>query len=285
MAKVICHPVNHAGPNPQKQPNPSAVAIIPARYHSTRLPGKVLSQIAGKPMVLWVAERASAAITVQRVIVATDEIRVAQVVRAHGFEAFMTRADHASGTDRLAEVASQLDDAGIVINVQGDEPLIAPETIDAAVRALEENREAGIATTWEPIENVADALSPDVVKIVLDGKGSAIYFSRSPVPFPRDAVAQYGSLSVALEREPALLINFKKHTGLYVYRKEVLLRFTSWPQAQLEMTERLEQLRALENGVRIVAVRAATASIGVDTRGDLERVDAILSKNEFSIWS
>lgn len=236
-------------------------------------------------MVIWVAERASAAAYVQRVIIATDDSRVAEVVRGHGYEAILTDADHASGTDRLAEVASQLDGVEIIVNVQGDEPLISPDTIDAAVAALEKNLEAGIATTWEPIETVTDVLSPDVVKVVVDEHARAIYFSRSPVPYPRNAVIKYGSLDKALNEEPELLSTFKKHTGLYVYRREVLLQFTTWPQSKLEGVEKLEQLRALENSVTIVAVQAATTSIGVDSADDLQRVEDILNRKglEFSV--
>lgn len=272
--------MNHAGPNPPKQANTNVVAIIPARYQSTRLPGKVLSEIAGKPMVVWVAERAAAARRVQRVIVATDDSRVSDVVQANGFEAIMTRTDHPSGTDRLAEVAAGFDDTDIIVNVQGDEPLISPETIDAAVAALEDNLDSGIATTWEPIENAADVISPDVVKVVVSQDHRAVYFSRSPIPYPRDAVSKYGSLEAALATDAGLLKNFKKHTGLYVYRKEVLMAFTSWPQSELEKRERLEQLRALENGVTIVAVQAASGSIGVDTIADLQRVEAMLNQQK-----
>jgi 3-deoxy-manno-octulosonate cytidylyltransferase (CMP-KDO synthetase) len=228
-------------------------------------------------MVVWVAERASAAKTVDRVIVATDNSQVADTVRGYGFEALMTREDHASGTDRLTEVASQLD-VEFVINVQGDEPLISPATIDSAVVALQTNTEAGIATTWEQIDIPEDVVSPDVVKIVVGKDGRALYFSRSPVPFPRDAVAQYGAIDVALVEEPDLMSKFKKHTGLYVYRREVLLQFAHWPETVLEKLERLEQLRALENGVTIVAIEAATRSIGVDTAADLRRVEAVISQ-------
>ena len=262
----------HTGSNPPNNPKIKAVAIIPARYDSVRLPGKALLEIAGKPMICWVAERALSARNVSRVVVATDDARIRDAVIESGFEAVMTRPDHASGTDRIAEVAETLDDADIIVNVQGDEPTISPETIEAAVAALTSDPEGGIATTWEPMESAADVLSPDVVKIVVDESDRAVYFSRSPVPYPRDAVRQYGSLQQALENDASVLARFRKHTGLYVYRREVLLAMARWPQSELEITESLEQLRALEHGVKIKATQASAASIGVDTAEDLERV-------------
>jgi 3-deoxy-manno-octulosonate cytidylyltransferase (CMP-KDO synthetase) len=264
--------VIHTGSNPPNNPKIKAVAIIPARYESVRLPGKALLEIAGKPMICWVAERALAARRVSGVIVATDDQRIFDAVKRFGFEAVMTGLNHASGTDRIAEVAETLDDADIIVNVQGDEPTISPETIDAAVAALTSDPECGIATTWEPMESAADVLSPDVVKIVVDEDERAVYFSRSPVPYPRDAVRQHGSLQQALEKDSSVLARFRKHTGLYVYRREVLLAMARWPQSELEVTESLEQLRALEHGVKIKAIKASTASIGVDTAEDLERV-------------
>lgn len=299
LASLLCGPVNLTGTQPQNIQNniaPKAVAIIPARYASSRFPGKALVEIDGKPMICCVAERAAAARNVSRVIVATDDQRISDAVRASGFEAVMTRSHHASGTDRIAEVAATLDDAEIIVNVQGDEPLIAPETIERAVDVLEEGRgergkggrgdgEIGIVTTWEKIESVEDVLSPDVVKIVLDGEGCAIYFSRSPVPYPREAVRSYGSIEAALENDPGSLKQFKKHTGLYVYRRVVLLALSRWPQTELEKTESLEQLRALEHGVKIRAVEAATRSIGVDTVEDLQRVRKAVSSSEFGVSS
>lgn len=281
--------MNLTGTQPQNIQNniaPKAVAIIPARYASSRFPGKALVEIDGKPMICCVAERTSAARNVTRVIVATDDQRISDAVRASGFEAVMTRSHHASGTDRIAEVAASLDDAEIIVNVQGDEPLIAPETIERAIDVLQGGRgdgEIGIVTTWEPVDSVEVVLSPDVVKIVLDGEGCAIYFSRSPVPYPREAVRKHGSIEAALENDPALLSQFRKHTGLYVYRRDVLLALSRWPQTELEKTESLEQLRALEHGVKIRAVQAVTRSIGVDTVEDLERVRRIVSSSEFRV--
>jgi 3-deoxy-manno-octulosonate cytidylyltransferase (CMP-KDO synthetase) len=285
--------VNHTGSNPPNNPKTKAIAIIPARYESVRLPGKPLLEIAGKPMICWVVERALAARNVERAIVATDDTRVFRAVATAGHEAVMTRADHSSGTDRIAEVAASIEDAEVIVNVQGDEPLISPQTIERAVDELisdtEKGRrreeETGIVTTWEPISTAAEVLNPDVVKIVLDEKARAIYFSRSPVPYPRDAVRKHGTLEAAVQNEPSCLSGFRKHTGLYVYRRDVLLEFANWPQSALERLESLEQLRAIENGVRIKAIEASTSSIGVDTAEDLERVRAMVKEKEFQVSS
>jgi len=257
------------------------VAIVPARLASTRLPGKALVDIAGKPMVCWVAERAQAARNVDRVVVATDSQQIADAVQARGIEAVMTSAHHTSGTDRVAEVAAQIPDAEIIVNVQGDEPLISPATIERAVETMaaeiSKHDGAGIVTTWEPIETINDLLNPDLVKVVLDEDENAVYFSRSPVPYPRDAVKSYGTLHSAWENEPELRKLFRKHTGLYVYRRNVLLEFTNWPQPPLEKIEALEQLRALAHGVKIKVVAACAASTGVDTAEDLERVRELVA--------
>jgi 3-deoxy-manno-octulosonate cytidylyltransferase (CMP-KDO synthetase) len=281
--------VNHTGTNPPSNPKIKAVAVIPARYDSVRLPGKALLEIGGKPMICWVVERTLAARNVDRVIVATDDERILAAVTRAGYEALMTRSDHRSGTDRIAEVAAGLDDADVIVNVQGDEPMISPLTIERAVEAIgkegnwgkgeggegngeQENADVGIVTTWEPMESVGDVLNPDVVKIVLDDRERAVYFSRSPVPYPRDAARRHGSIEAAIAAEPELLTSFRKHTGLYVYRRDVLLQFAAWPQTALERLESLEQLRALEHGVNIRAIEASAPSIGVDTLNDLERV-------------
>ena len=306
--------MNLTGTNSHIIPQTKAVVIIPARFASSRLPGKALLEIDGKPMISWVAERALAARNVARVIVATDDVRIVDAVRSAGCEAVMTRGDHASGTDRLAEVAATLDDAQIIVNLQGDEPLISPQTIDRAIEALADEGpggqsdavtrgrgdagtrsegdadkgslgDVGIVTTWEAIGYVADVLNPDVVKIVVNGSGRALYFSRSPVPYPREAVRRHATIEAALRNEPGLLGQFRKHAGLYVYRKEVLLEFTKWPQSELERAESLEQLRALEHGVKIKAIEASSLSIGVDTKEDLERVRTSIQKDhlEFAV--
>ena len=276
--------MNHTGPNSQKTTRQNVVAIIPARFESSRLQGKVLLEIAGKPMILWVVERTLAARNVDRVIVATDDERIRETVKAAGHEVVMTSRDHQSGTDRLAEVASALPGPEVIVNVQGDEPLIAPETIERAVDALiSEECDVGILTTWEQIDSVADALNPNVVKIVVNDTGRAVYFSRAPVPHPGEAVRRHGSIELALQKEPGLIKQFKKHTGLYVYRRDVLLKFSQWEQSKLERIERLEQLRALEHGVTIKAIEAATPSMGVDTAEDLRRVRERVGVSEFSL--
>lgn len=269
--------MNQTGDKPQNNPKYTTVAIIPARFASTRLPGKALIDIAGKPMVCWVAERALAARNVDRVIVATDSEQIVDAVRSRQIEAMLTSSQHTSGTDRVAEVAAVIPEAEIIVNVQGDEPLISPQTIEKAVDVMaaemsKESGGAGIVTTWEPIASNAELVDPDLVKVVVDDDDNAIYFSRSPIPYPRDAVKRYGSPDIALEEEPDLLKLFRKHTGLYVYRREVLLEFTKWPQTQLEQIEALEQLRALAHGVKIKVVEACSTSIGVDTMADLQRV-------------
>ena len=271
-------------------------------------------------MVCRVADQALAAKNVSRVIVATDDQRIVDAVEVAGHEAMMTRADHRSGTDRLAEVAATLDDADIIVNVQGDEPLISPKTIDRAIDALvggdcrnwsdpdagrrslldagEGSRKVvgksdqdltverpGIVTTWERIESIKDVLSPAVVKIVVDETGRAIYFSRAPVPFPQSAVIKHGTIENALQNEPGLLDTFRKHTGLYVYSKKVLLEFSNWTQSELERIESLEQLRALEHGVKISAIEAFSPSIGVDTLEVLERVRNMVSSFELQVSS
>lgn len=229
-------------------------------------------------MIVRVVERALAAESVGRALVATDDAGILETVRRFGYEAVMTRPDHASGTDRLAEAAAaQAADCDVVVNVQGDEPLISPRTIDLAVAALSADADAQVATTSEAISDASDALSPDVVKVVTDARGRALYFSRAPVPYPRDAARRHGSLAAALAAEPELLSLFSKHTGLYVYRRDFLLRYAGWPQGALERAESLEQLRALERGAVITVVRADEPSIGVDTEDDLERVREIFA--------
>jgi 3-deoxy-manno-octulosonate cytidylyltransferase (CMP-KDO synthetase) len=267
--------VNHTASFPQR-----AVAIIPARYASTRLPGKPLLEINGRPLILHVLKRALAARNIARAIVATDDERILDVVRAAGFEAVMTRSDHLSGSDRLAEVAATLVEAEVIVNLQGDEPLISSLTIERAVDELLKDDTAQVVTTSEAIEDAADVLSADVVKVVADTDGRALYFSRSPIPFPRDAVKRHGTLRAALENESGLLARFRKHTGLYVYRRAFLLEYTGWPQSELERAESLEQLRALEHGAIIKVIEADSPSVGVDTEQDLERVRKMLERSE-----
>ena len=264
------------GENPPKE----VIAIIPARYSSVRLPGKMLLPIAGKPLILHTVERAKGARSVDRVIVATDDERIFDAIIRSGNDAVMTRQDHQSGSDRIAEVAESLPEGSIIVNVQGDEPVIPPDTIDRAVAALIEDHAADMSTTCEPIESLSELLNGNNVKVIVGDKGYALHFSRSPMPWPREASLRYeGDPNQTIEEEPGLLSHFRKHTGLYAYRREYLLDFTKLPQTQLEKFEMLEQLRALENGAKIKVVEAASPSIGVDTPEDLERVRRIIENH------
>jgi len=252
------------------------VAIIPARFGSTRLPGKPLSQINGKPMVQHVWERARIAQAVERVLVATDDERVAQVVRAFGGEVVMTSRTHATGTDRLAEAVAGTD-ADIVVNVQGDEPMLDPSFIDGAVAPLREEDDLPMSTVSLPLTDLEEMLSSAVVKVVTDARGHALYFSRSPIPFVRDAVDLRAAAAQAVSRRLA-----RKHLGLYAYRREALLRFASLPPAPLEQAESLEQLRALHHGMKIrVVPMEGQSGVAVDTPQDLERVRAMMAGGAF----
>jgi len=227
-------------------------------------------------MILHVVERAARAESVSRVIVATDDERIFEAVTAQGAEARMTRADCASGTDRVAEVAAALG-ARIVINVQGDEPLIEPSTIDAAIAPLVADSRIPISTTSEPIVNIEDVFNPSVVKVVTDARGFALYFSRSPVPHVRPAPGL--SLEQALRADRSLLHHYRKHSGLYAYRGEFLAAFARLEPSPLERLEQLEQLRALENGYPIRVVAVEHRSVGVDTEQDYERVKRMIEEN------
>lgn len=245
--------------------------VIPARFASTRLPGKPLQMIAGKPMVqhVWEQARKSAA---QRVVIATDDARIVEACQAFGGEVVMTRVDHNSGTDRLAEVATQLGLApdAIVVNVQGDEPLIPPSVIDQVAANLTAHAEAGMATLAEPIEDLETLFNTNVVKVVSDLNGLALTFSRATLPWARDQFAK--SQTQMPEGVP-----YRRHIGIYAYRAGFLHDFVSWGPCWLEDTECLEQLRALWHGVRIHVADALIAPpAGVDTLEDLERVRRLL---------
>lgn len=248
------------------------VAIIPARFGSIRLPGKPLSDIHGKPMIQRVHERVRGARCVERILVATDDERIASAVRAFGGEAVMTSPDHATGTDRLAE-AVRGTDAAIVVNVQGDLPMLDPAGIDAAVEPMLEDATLPMATLSLPLADVEEMLSPSVVKVVTDARGDALYFSRSPIPHVRVGGDLRAAAAEAVARGLA-----RKHVGLYVYRREALERFASLPPSPVEQAEALEQLRALHHGMRIrVVARPATVDVEVDTPQDLERVRELLA--------
>jgi 3-deoxy-manno-octulosonate cytidylyltransferase (CMP-KDO synthetase) len=241
--------------------------LIPARYASTRLPGKPLADIAGKPMVVRVAERARGS-GAARVVVATDDERIRAAVAAHGVETCLTRGDHPTGTDRLAEAATLLgfaDDA-IVVNVQGDEPLLAPGLIRSVAELLRARTDAAIATACHAIADPAEAFNPNVVKVVLDANGYALYFSRATIPWARDAFAV--TRDVVPEGLPLY-----RHYGLYAYRAGFLRAYPALSPAPIERFEALEQLRALWHGHRIVVtVTSGTPAPGVDTEHDLARV-------------
>jgi 3-deoxy-manno-octulosonate cytidylyltransferase (CMP-KDO synthetase) len=257
-------------------PFQNVIAIIPARFSSTRLKGKLLLPINGKPLILHTLEQAKKARNISRVIVATDDRRILRVIEESGNEAVLTSTGHQSGSDRIAEVAETLPVDSIVVNVQGDEPLISPGTIEKAVSVMLIDKSIDISTTCEKIRDYQDVLSPDIVKVVMDNNGLALYFSRSPVPFPRDQVKKYGSLKKALRENKKLLRLFRKHTGLYVYRREFLLKYTKEKQTLLEKTEMLEQLRALENGAKIKVIEVPDSSIGVDTKEDFKKVEKMM---------
>ncbi|MET4160547.1 3-deoxy-manno-octulosonate cytidylyltransferase (CMP-KDO synthetase) [Marinobacterium sp. MBR-111] len=247
--------------------------VIPARYASSRFPGKPLADLAGKPMLQHVYERACESEAV-RVIIATDDERIAHVARNFGAEVCMTSDDHPSGTDRLQEVVHKLgfyaDD--IVVNVQGDEPLIPPRIINQVAHNLMALPMAGIATLSEPIETVDTLVNPNVVKVVTDHQGMALYFSRAPIPWPRDSFMSEVGRSTMPEG-----FSWQRHIGLYAYRVKLLNDFVRWLPAPLEQTECLEQLRALWNGVGIhVDAADETPPAGVDTPEDLERIRQLL---------
>jgi 3-deoxy-manno-octulosonate cytidylyltransferase (CMP-KDO synthetase) len=245
--------------------------LIPARYASTRLPGKALADIAGKPMVVRVAENARKS-GAGRVVIATDDERIREVAGAYDVEAVLTRTDHPTGTDRLAEAAAALGlaDDEIVVNVQGDEPLLAPELIRRVAVLLASRPDAAIATACHPIGDVDEAFNPNIVKVVLDARGNALYFSRATIPWARDAFA--GGAPNAL---PAGLPVYR-HYGLYAYRVDFLRRYPKLALAPIERFEALEQLRALWHGERIVVeITTGTPAPGVDTPEDLARVRAL----------
>ncbi len=258
---------------------PKVTAIIPARYSSTRLPAKLLLDLAGKPIIQHVYERTSQTKLVDQIIIATDDNRIETVVKNFGGNVIMTSNKHETGTDRIAEVAQGLT-SEIIVNVQGDEPLIEPTTIDQAITPLLIDKNLMMSTTCEPIANWADVFNPNVVKVVINSLGDALYFSRAPIPFPRFAALgeqYFDPQKMLLEiQNNSQVEDYFKHTGLYVYRREFLLNFTRWPRGTVEKAESLEQLRALQMGYRIQVIKVTHRSIGIDTLADLERAREIL---------
>ena len=242
------------------------VGVIPSRYASVRLPGKPLVAIAGKPLVQWVWEAARRATTLDEVHVATDDERIAEAVRGFGGSAIMTSPECPSGTDRIASALAGRE-ADIVVNIQGDEPMMNPATVDACVCALTEDPEAAVSTAMVPILDEADYRSPNVVKVVCDSRGYALYFSRAPIPdVSRVAAAGRCGAPCAM-----------KHLGLYVYRREALEALVKMPASRYEQLEKLEQLRFLEAGYRIRMIEADHDSVGVDTAEDVRAAEAVLA--------
>ncbi len=241
------------------------LGIIPARYASTRFPGKPLHLIAGKPLVQHVIERCRLAQSLSEVIVATDDARIAEAARKF-CRVEMTSDQHPSGTDRIAEVVERCE-CDAVVNVQGDEPLIDPAVIDAVARALDD---APMSTAATPLRDAADYDSPNVVKVVVNAAGRALYFSRRTIPFVRDAASR--PIAEQLAAFP-----FLKHLGIYGYRRDTLLRLVRFPVSSLEAAEKLEQLRALDHGIDIIVVRVNYECVGVDVPGDVERVEKLLA--------
>jgi len=252
-----------------KSPPKKTIAVIPARFASTRLEGKLMLPLGGEPIVVRTARQAAASQSIDLVVVATDDLRIADAVKSAGIQVVMTSPNHATGSDRIAEAVSDMD-VDVIVNVQADEPFISPETIDSAVIAL---RAAGVdfATTCEEIQNPDDIVNPNVVKVVADRNGFALYFSRSPLPFPRNEVIEFGSLEEALRSRPQLISTFRKHTGLYVFTPRGLRAFTTMPKSPLETLENLEQLRILENGWKMKVVETGNPSIGIDTEDDYKK--------------
>ena len=257
-------------------PGPDFTVLIPARLASTRLPDKPLADLGGRPLIVRVAEQAARS-RARAVVVATDALAIAQAVQAAGFQAVMTRDDHPSGTDRLAEAATQLglDDDAIVVNLQGDEPEIAPALLEAVAARLADDREASMSTCAHPVESLADWLNPNVVKVIGDERGRALYFSRAPIPFARDAMKDFPRrLPEALPAFPAGAGPLR-HIGLYAYRAGFLRRYAKLPPAPIERIEALEQLRALAAGHPIALVQVEQAPpAGIDTPADLEAARA-----------
>lgn len=239
------------------------ICIIPARYASTRLPGKPLKLIAGRPMIQWVYEQAKKAEIPAEVIVATDDVRVYDTVLAFGGNACMTREDHPNGTSRLAEVAEKFPDADVIVNVQGDEPMIPPEIIDRLANAFAEEPELNMATMKARMQE-NEYGDPSAVKVVTDQNGYALYFSRSLLPYPRNK---------------SNLFKVYKHVGIYAYTRTFLMQYAAMAPTPLEQVESLEQLRVLENGYKIKVLESSFQGVGVDTQADLDAVNKILGGN------
>jgi 3-deoxy-manno-octulosonate cytidylyltransferase (CMP-KDO synthetase) len=242
--------------------SPKVVVVIPARYGSTRLPGKPLVSLAGQPMIQRVYERAKAAQSVHEVIVATDDDRIIDAVKSFGGQARMTRPEHRTGTERVAEVAAHVE-GDVFVNVQGDEPLLDPAAVDTAVQALLDDEQTVVSTVATLIKKPGDIMDPNVVKVVLDFDDNALYFSRAPIPWVRDTKTD-------------LVVRHMKHLGLYVFRRDALLEYPTLPQGELEKIEQLEQLRWMENGTKIRVAEVEHDAVSVDVPEDVARVEKLL---------
>jgi 3-deoxy-manno-octulosonate cytidylyltransferase (CMP-KDO synthetase) len=251
---------------------PKVIAVIPARWESSRFPGKPLALISGRPMIHWVAEQASKSQLVSEVIVATDDSRIYESVSRAGWQVVMTSTDHASGTDRIVEVVEDMD-CDIIVNVQGDEPMIPPENIDLVVQALQNEPNSPVSTLMIAITDRDEMLNPNTTKVVVDQMGQALYFSRAPIPFDRDGETA--------EPSGAGILGYK-HIGLYAYRKSFIQQFPKLQSSQLEQSEKLEQLRILDNGFSIKVVETKHNSIGVDCEADRVKVEEHLKQQQTS---
>ncbi len=246
----------------------TAVGIIPARYASTRFPGKPLAAIAGRPMIYWVYQQAVKARRLQDVLVATDDERIVRAVESFGGKAVLTSPRHATGTDRIAEVATNLN-VSVIVNIQGDEPLIAPEAIDRLVEAFAADPSVRMATLCRRAQDVEEIFDPNTVRVVFDRNGDALYFSRAPIPYNRDARSREEWLSQTV---------YYQHIGVYAYKRDFLLELAGLPQSPLERAEKLEQLRVLENGHRIRVVETDYRPVCVDVPEDVAKVELLMKE-------
>ncbi|MDX1388685.1 MAG: 3-deoxy-manno-octulosonate cytidylyltransferase [Acidobacteriota bacterium] len=256
-----------------------ALGVIPARYASSRFPGKPLASLGDKTLIEQVWTRVSAAARLERVIVATDDERIAEACRGFGAETRMTSAEHASGTDRVAEVAASAGASfDVVVNVQGDEPFVTSESVDRLVAAFDDESRLDMATLAEPLEDREALFDPNVVKVVRAYDGTALYFSRSPIPYFRAENGPGRDFGEALDSRPDGMAGFLKHQGIYAYRVAALMALARLPASPLERDEKLEQLRALQAGLRIKVLDSDFRSVGVDTPADLERATALFGE-------
>jgi len=252
------------------------LAVIPARLQSTRLPEKPLANILGKPMIQWVYEKTCKASLIHRTVVATDSEKIKKAVESFGGEAIMTSPDHQSGTDRLVEVAKAFKEYDTIINVQGDEPMIDPHTLDYLISKFSESECTTLGTLAKAPQLTDEILSPNSAKVVVSKKNKALYFSRSPIPFSRDQKLTKKSSVSEIKN-----CNYLIHIGIYIYKREFLLKFPHLESSVLEQTEKLEQLRVLENDYPIVVFQTKSSSIGVDTMEDLEQVRELMTKENY----